>query len=356
LPPAPGVINDLRPLSLGEILDRTFTVYRRNFWLFAGISAVSGAVQIVGQFILLLLGHSVVRGGNVFALRDFGAAGGNLLVSLLFLLASAVTSAATVYAIGEVYLARPVTVNSSLAAIGPRWLRYIGIMLWQIGSFIWLPLVVLIPAFAILGAAAAFGGSGGAVFGGLLMFLGIVGGGAGGFIFYLRNALAVQASVVEDLPVRPAMRRSKTLTTGTKGRIFIVLMLSGALYMVAGLAQFPATFAITSDVGGHHPLAQAWILLVGFAAHVLVSPVAMIGLSLLYFDQRIRLEAFDLAYMLGAPAAPYEPAPVPVPQNEPPAPNDPALFDYTTAHTLAPAPPPEEPHPEPPPIHDAPQP
>lgn len=31
---------DLRPLSLGEILDRTFTLYRRNFLLFAGIIAI----------------------------------------------------------------------------------------------------------------------------------------------------------------------------------------------------------------------------------------------------------------------------------------------------------------------------
>jgi hypothetical protein len=31
---------DLRPLSLGEILDRTFSLYRRFFLLFIGISAI----------------------------------------------------------------------------------------------------------------------------------------------------------------------------------------------------------------------------------------------------------------------------------------------------------------------------
>jgi hypothetical protein len=30
---------DLRPLSLGEILDRTFSLYRRHFILFLGINA-----------------------------------------------------------------------------------------------------------------------------------------------------------------------------------------------------------------------------------------------------------------------------------------------------------------------------
>jgi hypothetical protein len=31
---------DLRPLSIGEMLDRTFSLYRRNFVLFVGITAL----------------------------------------------------------------------------------------------------------------------------------------------------------------------------------------------------------------------------------------------------------------------------------------------------------------------------
>src|SRR5579875_3627754 len=40
---------ELRPLSLGEILDRTFALYRSRFWLFAGISMIAAAVNAVGQ-------------------------------------------------------------------------------------------------------------------------------------------------------------------------------------------------------------------------------------------------------------------------------------------------------------------
>ena len=36
----PGMQTDLRPMSLGEILDRTAQLYRNNFVLFAGIAAV----------------------------------------------------------------------------------------------------------------------------------------------------------------------------------------------------------------------------------------------------------------------------------------------------------------------------
>src|SRR5271170_1458363 len=43
---------DLRPLSLGEILDRTFSLYRSNFLLFLGITALSQ---------LLILAFNLVR-------------------------------------------------------------------------------------------------------------------------------------------------------------------------------------------------------------------------------------------------------------------------------------------------------
>ena len=32
--------NQLRPLNLGEILDRTAQLYRRNFWLYVGTAAL----------------------------------------------------------------------------------------------------------------------------------------------------------------------------------------------------------------------------------------------------------------------------------------------------------------------------
>lgn len=44
---------ELRPLSLGELLDRTFTLYRNNFWLFVGIMAVPAALGIPVSFLAL---------------------------------------------------------------------------------------------------------------------------------------------------------------------------------------------------------------------------------------------------------------------------------------------------------------
>src|SRR5688572_148131 len=38
---------DLRPLSIGELFDRAFMLYRRHFWLFVGITAVPGVFALI---------------------------------------------------------------------------------------------------------------------------------------------------------------------------------------------------------------------------------------------------------------------------------------------------------------------
>jgi hypothetical protein len=52
------------------------------------------------------------------------------------------------------------------------------------------------------------------------------------------------------------------------------------------------------------------MLVVSFLAHAVVQPVAMIGLSLIYFDQRVRKEGLDVELMLQAVPAPGMPAAV----------------------------------------------
>jgi len=136
---------------------------------------------------------------------------------------------------------------------------------------------------------------------GILMFLGIVGGGVAGIIFLLRNSMAIPATVVERLKVRASMRRSKVLAVGAKGRLFLVGLISYCLYMVVGILQAPlAIMMVLALRKGHESIAaQAGTLVIGFVGHSVVTPVAMIGFTLVYFDQRVRKEAFDLVVLLG---------------------------------------------------------
>lgn len=301
----------LRPLSTGEVLDRTFALYRANFWLFAGMAALSGACSLGLNIVQLLVRHWVLLHDG-FRIATLETQGSTVVMALLMLPVTAVVYAASVYALCEIYLGRSVTAKAALQATIGQWLRYVGIGLWQGWSAIWLMAALVLPAAIVVGFAAA-AGVGMAAIAGVIFFLGLVGGGAYGVIAYIRNSLGIPAALMEGTGVRASMRRSKTLAAGTKGRIFVVLLIAFALYLVAGAMEAPMLFFIARSPLQEHVLAQAAILLIGFVAHTLVSPVAVIGLTLVYFDQRVRMEAFDLVMMMGGsapqPVAAWTPAP-----------------------------------------------
>jgi hypothetical protein len=313
LPPRAAAF-ELRPLSLGEILDRTFAVYRGRFWLFAGLASIAASVQLVANAGLMVATHFVRVHQNATAALGFRAVG-NYAVALVFFLISAVTQAATVFALGEVYLGRAASVGLALRATAGRWYRYLGVALWQGWSAVWVMTLLLAPAIVLAALMPGAGGLARGLLTGLVVLVAIFGGGAWGVYAFLRNALGVQACVMEELTVRAAMRRSKFLSMGAKGRIFVVLLIAYVLLTVAGLVQLPMAFAMVRSPAVEHVAAEASILLISFFSNTLVAPVALIGLSLVYIDQRVRKEAYDLALLLGdetATAIPRPPPPTPV--------------------------------------------
>jgi hypothetical protein len=65
-------VMDLRPLSLAELLDRAFTLYRRHLWLLVGIMAVPAVIGLAADTV-------VVREQPVELLREPRApAGGGI--------------------------------------------------------------------------------------------------------------------------------------------------------------------------------------------------------------------------------------------------------------------------------------
>src|SRR6185437_13958613 len=164
----------LRPLSLGEILDRSFAVYRANFWLFVGIGSLSAVVQMLVNATQMLIFHGLFP--NVLQaraqlhhetiLRQISSGIGALPI----LLVSAIVQAATVWALSEVYLGRRTSIGEAIRAVAGRALRFVGIALWQIWSGVWLMLLVAGPgALLLLGPAKIRS----PWIGGTLIFLGI---------------------------------------------------------------------------------------------------------------------------------------------------------------------------------------
>jgi hypothetical protein len=107
---------DLRPLSLGEILDRTFSLYRRNFLLFVGITAIPQLMVLAFNLAQMLWKGSMASKATPGQMIAMGA---TLLVVglvgvIVYFVALLFAHGATVYAVSDLYLGRSTSIGASL--------------------------------------------------------------------------------------------------------------------------------------------------------------------------------------------------------------------------------------------------
>lgn len=253
--------NDLRPLSLGELLDRCFFLYRKNFLLFAGLTALPH---------LVLLGFQL---GEVGMQRWMGV-GSRLAWTLatyaLTLGVTAASQGATVIAVSHVHLGRPVTIAESFAGIKGR-IFYLALIMIGYGIGVGIGFLLLIVPGIILG---------------------------------LMWALTIPVAVLEDTGLRDSVNRSAELTKGSRGRVFVIYVLFAImLWILYFVWMFPVLLIVGLAAEKHHvagvPLWTQMAIPIGsFISQSLAGPLMTIGFSLLYYDQRVRKEAFDLQHMM----------------------------------------------------------
>jgi hypothetical protein len=124
----------------------------------------------------------------------------------------------------------------------------------------------------------------------------------------LRYSLSIPASVVESLKARKAMRRSIELSKGSRGRIFLLaLMIS---FVQLGLVVISQGFFIIAAFKNHTILpvwAQILQQVVAFVTNSFIGPMYATGLTLFYYDQRIRKEGYDIEWMMEAAGLSWPP-------------------------------------------------
>jgi cytochrome c biogenesis protein CcdA len=139
---------NLRPMTLGEILDRTAQLYRSNFLLFAGIFIFYAGVSLVFNLAQLGLGR-LIETRHLVHLKWLTYATSGVEIILLLLLVGA-SLAAISRAVASVHLGEPITIRGAYASTLPRLGRYL--WLSAITSFLaWWPIFVL-----YVGMIAAF--------------------------------------------------------------------------------------------------------------------------------------------------------------------------------------------------------
>lgn len=297
----PGVI-PLRPLSVGDLYNGAFATIRTNPKATIGMAAlVTLAVMLIPLLVTIA----------AFMFSDFGSAkfsdaAGVAQVFNLF--STSIIGALTSFFIAGVLvpLANRATVGEKLTAsaawkqLKPKMWRLIGLILTQGLSLF---LVVAVAALIIWGLASTNN-----------TLLGLVGFGVGlaAAIFAMWISikffsLAPAALVTEDLSILASLKRSGVLTHGRFWQVLGITILTSLVVSFAGsIVSIPAyalmfSAGIVGGSGGSNGLAMA-LLLSGTNLQVLltgalITPFQSIVSILLYLDQRIRKEGFDMTLL-----------------------------------------------------------
>jgi hypothetical protein len=264
---------DLRPLSLGEVLDRAFLMYRESFLLFVGISAVpqmlSLSVYLIDIFFSPLISVTSRTGHRTVALSHTSSTG--LLLAVIGVVVGffvlVLLSGGTVFAVADIYLGRKATITRSLI----RSWRRLGTLL----------------ATEILGMIA--------------FLLGLITFVIPGVYVSCRLAVSLPAAVIENRTARDSLSRSWSLTKGYTGRFFVILLLYLLLRWGLGyLFGHPISLTLEASQrsGGDVRFWLAVRQVANALVSILVFPWSVIAITICYFDLRIRKEGFDLQFMM----------------------------------------------------------
>ncbi len=291
-----------RSLSVGEWLDATFTLYRRNFALIASISAVvqipyalltwllysvTGLSAFVNSPLASLGSRTLTQAQTQQLLNSYlgvlAVSGGLLLLSALVILP--LGEAATTRAVSDRYLDRKSTLRSAYGAAWHRLRSLISLILILVGAYVGCiaALVLLVLLFAAVGAGAL---------GAVLAIVAIIALIPAVLVVYVRSVVAVPAIVLERVSGWNGLKRSWSLMRGrfwpTLGRVLLLALITGIISSVVALIfELPGQAIDPNNTFIYNQVA-------GAIAAVFVGPISYIGITLLYYDVRIRKEGFDI--------------------------------------------------------------
>jgi hypothetical protein len=249
-------------MTVGELLDRTFFLYRAHFGLFLGIAALPNLITLAFQ-----LSRVVIQPGSTGVLFELIWVPASLVV---YLMTIAVSQGATVIAVSQIQLGRDTSISEAFATIRPR-IGELSIITLAMGVMIAVGFVLLLVP---------------------------------GIVLSMMWALTIPVAVLENRGLRDSLARSSELTKGHRGRVFLIYFLIIVLVYIASLlVQGPLMVVLTLSSGplraGRVPvIAQVAIPITGFVTQSVLSPIMTIALSLVYYDERVRKEGFDLEHMM----------------------------------------------------------
>jgi hypothetical protein len=275
------LVPDLRPLSVGEIIDVAIKIWRRHLPTLARIVFVVVApVQVLAALVAASVSstdtvfNGVDAAGNqsvdTHALAGWLA--GMLTAQVLSALAFLIASAAVLRAVSVAYLGGTPDWRDSLRAATSR-----------LRSLIWLGLLM----------------AGGLAVSAVALFLPFIWLG-------VSWSLAFPVLIAEGERGTGAMRRSFRLVRGRWWSTFGALALAFLFQFFLGLIVGIPLGLLTANWDSGSAAAIALTTVVSVASSVITTPFMAAVLVLIYFDLRVRKEGFDLELLsqgVGVPGA-----------------------------------------------------
>ncbi|MFY9621153.1 MAG: hypothetical protein WAQ99_15165 [Pyrinomonadaceae bacterium] len=305
----------LAPLGAGDLIDRAVRLYRRHFFtliriaappviVFAigstistigahAISTTPSTARMVAYFFMIVGGVVIMVAGALFSLIVMGGAARNLVAHLLW--------------------DEPVSFRATYAAVKSRFWGLLGasvlIGLWlsfcawlAIMGFYLVTVVVVIGVVGISSVMPEF-------ITGIVVVLGIIVAIAGALVLFFllagRMAYVPQAILVEGRSVGSAIGRSFSLASGNVRRLMAMALFTFfATYSALALLIVPLGWYGWASGVNISPFASEWpawyaigYQVIVHCSYILLAPIWLLGLSLLYVDERVRHEGYDIELM-----------------------------------------------------------
>jgi hypothetical protein len=305
----------LAPLGAGDLIDRAVRLYRRHFLTLIRIAAPPVLVSALGSaittiaireltatssdarlvlYVLMLLGGVfIIVCGALFSVILMGGATRNLVAHLIW--------------------NEPVTARSTYSAVKSRFWGLLGasvmVALWLgFAAFLGFMAFYMVIAVVMLGVFAFASILSGWVTG-ILGGLGTVTAASIGLILFFflagRMAYVPQAMLVEGKAVFAAISRSFSLASGNVRRLMaMTLFTSFGTYSALMLFMIPLGWYGYLNGVDLSPFGNTWPTWYSISyqvilqcSHILLAPIWMLGFSLLYVDERVRHEGYDIELM-----------------------------------------------------------
>jgi hypothetical protein len=276
-------MTDIRPMNFGEILDAALVIYRRHFGLFLKLAVIVLAVPVVllVYFGARFVGSFMTQTPDVTGLLFF------LPVGILYYLASLVLTAGTIRIIADSYLGRTPRLQDALSlGMAKLW----GLVVVGLGKGVVVFLVVIAvgAVTGILGVMAK-----GAGVTAVLLVVAVGAAGAWLVVFVLCGyGVTTPVVVLEELGSSfDAFSRSWDLT-----RSFKLKVLGLAIVAVLLFNALPSWVlqALSAAARGTLPPLSIALAALATVVPVLLTPALAAVITLMYYDLRVRREAFDL--------------------------------------------------------------